>query len=610
MRRFGHRRGAAAGVLLVVCVLLVAASLASAAWRWASKPRAWRPGEVPVAFWSWRAEAPSEADVRRATEATGAREIFLRAGQFDFADGEVKRVRAVEGKMPRGAELHLVYNATRALLSEFGRVDEKIMAARVAETFRRDREHAGKDGATVRGLQLDFDSPTRLLAHYARVLRAVREQLPPNTKLSVTGLPTWMNAAELNDVLAAVDFWAPQFYGAEIPARFEQSTPISSPGAVAREVERARKAGKPFYAGLAAYGHAIVYDESGALVALRGDLDASRVAQSQEFELVERRAFERRPRSEDGTDAARASEWRVVFRALADTNVDGLALRAGERVVFDLPSGESLRACVKMVREGAGEKLLGILVFRLPTRGDRATLNLRQIAAALADAATETDVTLRATGGAAAEERDAVHSLHDTSQVHDAADARDSKQHDSQDQLVLTATNVGAAGALFGDGALVLTLRVPRGSVRGVAALDGFDSFETLCGAAREGERVELEVDGSGRVENDGGGAGDGRKIDEVDGGRHVEVDGGKSVEVAAVKQVEVDAALRPCSAARAGFVRLKARSLVSGAALRARLSVTGELPPLLAASVSMRVDDGRVWRRARSLELSNRGGH
>ena len=51
----------------------------------------------------------------------------------------------------------------------------------------------------------------------------------------------------------------------------------------------------------------------------------------------------------------------------------------------------------------------------------------------------------------------------------------------------------------------------------------------------------------------------------------------------------------------------LKARGFESGAVAVARLSVEAGLPSSLAASVSMRVDDGRVWRRATALELSDR---
>src|SRR5207237_4925416 len=140
------------------------------------------------------------------------------------------RVRAVTGRMPRGVELHLVYNATPALLAGFEGTDEKELAAAVAGAFRQDAAraagegdgneddsqgrdgggegdghgvtgghvgqgggngrvgggHGGTGGARVIGLQLDLDVPTRLLARYGRVLRETRALLPEGTLLSVT----------------------------------------------------------------------------------------------------------------------------------------------------------------------------------------------------------------------------------------------------------------------------------------------------------------------------------------------------------------------------------------------------------------------------------------
>ncbi|HEX8354675.1 MAG TPA: hypothetical protein VF611_17340 [Pyrinomonadaceae bacterium] len=121
---------------LAALALAVACAALTAGWRWGRAPRAWEPGAVPVAFWAWRAETPSQADIERATRETGARALFLRAGQMDAGAGRVTRVRAVSGPMPRGVELHLVYNATPRLLSEFGRVGEATLAAAFAETFR------------------------------------------------------------------------------------------------------------------------------------------------------------------------------------------------------------------------------------------------------------------------------------------------------------------------------------------------------------------------------------------------------------------------------------------------------------------------------------------
>lgn len=528
---------------------VLAVSLVSVAWRWSGAPRAWKPEEVPVAFWAWRAETPTDEEVARAATETRARALFLRAGQFDSQKGAVVRVRPVAGRMPRALELHFVYAATPALLAEFERVEEGALAVAVAETFARDAERAEGDGARVAGLQLDFDVPTRLLRRYASVLREVRARLPRDRQLSVTGLQTWMTAAaDLREVLDAVDFWAPQFYGAEVPVRLETAKPISSPRAVGRAAARARSFGKPFYAGLSAYGYALLYTRGGALAELRGDLDPAHVALSQDFELVERRAFDASGgvagaaggAKEGGGRAASASEWRYVYRATTETVVDGLTVREGESVVFDLPSGESLRESVRGVREQAGGKLLGILIFRLPARGEPGVLTLAQIAAALSDTPARVSTEVRLEGGA----RRARAGGLDANQLPTGGGGRVSNH------LLLTATNDGAAGALLGEGALVVTLRVPRGGVRGVAGLEGFDSFETLCGASA-----------------------------------------------------------RPCGAARADLVRLKASAWPCGASARARLSFEGELPGAFLANVAVRADDGRDWTRSQTITLAEGEG-
>lgn len=511
--------------LFAAVAALLAVTLVAAGWRRAHAPRVWRPGEVPVAFWSWLADAPAQTEVERAASETGARTLFLRAGQFDLKAWRVERVRAVGGSMPRGVELHLVYNATPQLLNEFGRVDEKELSAAFVETFRADSERAVREGARVAGLQIDFDVPTRLLVRYARVLRETRFALPAGVKLSVTGLPTWMESKELKGLLGEVDFWAPQFYGAEIPATKDRIIPISSPSEVAHGVERARELGEPFYAGLAAYGHAIVYDANGQLIELRGDLDPARVASDSNLELVGRRSFGAGVEG-DGARAGApppAGEWRYVFRARSDTVIDGLTLRAGEQVVLEVPGSESLRASVRGVREAAGDKLLGICLFRLPTRGDATTLRLKEIAAALAD--REPEFSTRVSAGASDEEGAA------------------------GNHFVLTAENDGTSGAVYGAGALTLTLRVPGGGVRGVTRLQGFDTFETLC-------------------ESPGG--------------------------------------PQPCSAARASLVRLGARAWPVGARASAGISFEGDVPGALETRLAVRRDDGRVWEK--SLSLGTRG--
>jgi hypothetical protein len=349
-----------------------------------------------------------------------------------------------------------------------------------------------------------------------------------------------MNAdASLRETLESVDFWVPQLYGAEIPATAERLVPIASPEDVRRASARARALGKPFYAGLAAYGYALVYDDRGRLVELSGDVEPARVASDRNFELVERRTFgPGAGGSGTAAGAAHAGEWRYVYRAREDAVLGDVLVRAGERIAFDVPSGESLRASARGVRETAGDSLLGICVFRLPTRGDRTTLGLAQVASALEDrdAEASTRVTL--------------------------AREPESKEG-STNRLLIEASNDGRVAALYGGGAFTLTLRVPRGSFRGVASMEGFDTFETLC---------------------------ESRPADAADESEHVG---------------SQQSSLRPCSAARASVVRLGARAWDVGAGARAGLSFEGEPPASVPARVAVRRDDGGEWSRALSLGLA-----
>ena len=406
-----------------------------------AKPRLLSVNEVPIAFWAWRVNVPNEADIDAAFTATKAKTLFLRAGQIDFEKGEFKRIQAVKGKFPRALDLHLVYNGTRKFLTEFENLDLENFAKSFAGIYQEDLAQADQDQATIAGIQLDLDVPTRLLPRYAQALTKLKDLLPPNTKLSITGLPTWANSSDIHSVLNVVDFWIPQCYGTEIPNRITKQIPISSPRNVARIINKIRKLNKPFYAGLSAYSYAILYAKDGSLIELRGDLDPALAAQNSNLKLLESSNFK-------GDEAN--GERRYVYRAKSDFVLDGVIIKAGESLVFDLPSTESLRECARAVRENAGEKLLGICLFRLPNKGDESVLSLTEITTALNDqpSTVATKITLH----------------------------RDKKQ-----RINLVAENIGTASALIGEGALTIDLAIPAGSLNEETHREGFTGYETLC---------------------------------------------------------------------------------------------------------------------------------
>jgi len=356
-------------LVVYASVILTSVSLVSI---FIARPHVWAVNEVPVAFWAWRTQSPDTIDVDEAVEIARAQVLFLRAGQFDYQDGKLRRVRPLAGSFPRGIKLHLVYNTTRAVLEKLETIDSQTLANEIAATFREDSERARRDGADVKGLQLDIDFPTRLLPRYERTLSAIHPNLQPGTELSITGLPTWMDSPELNGVLQNVDFWVPQFYGEEIPKLSSQLIPISSPESITYFVNKARHIDKPFYAGLAAYIVALLYNAAGSLVTLRGDMNPALIFSDPNLELINQRSFG-------------SAERRYAFRAKAAGVTDGLNMSAGDVLVIDLPSSETLRSAARIVRTLAGRKLLGICVFRLPGSDDPAALTVEQVAEALND---------------------------------------------------------------------------------------------------------------------------------------------------------------------------------------------------------------------------------
>ena len=412
------------------------------AFRSQNKPRILAVDEVPIAFWAWWTNAPDTQHVRRVFAATKAHTLFLRTGQFDSVNGNLQRVRNVSGKLPSSVDLHLVYNGTQRLLGEFEKLEIATAARAIADVYRADVLRSKQDGGNVLGLQLDFDMPTRVLPRYSDLLRQLRPLLPPDTKLSITGLPTWMTADEITGVLDSVDFWIPQFYGGEIPTHLSRRVPISSASDVERSVAQVRELGKPFYAGIYAYSYAIHYARNGELIELRGNMDQTVAASHPDLELVERSYF-----SDDG------GELRYEYRAARDVVLYGLTIYSGETLVFDIPTSASVRSAARAVRHGAGELLLGICVFRLPSSNDPTNLSALEIAEALSDKET-------------------------------VAIPKLSLAKNDGGSFSLRATNEGTGRTIVGNGALTIDMTIPRGSVASVRGLSGISDYQTLCGDA------------------------------------------------------------------------------------------------------------------------------
>ena len=82
-----------------------------------------------------------------------------------------------------------------------GRLDESRMSALLDQVVSR----VEASDASLAGVEIDYDCPTSKLPAYARFLAELRSRLARPIALSITALPTWMNAAELERLTRDLD---------------------------------------------------------------------------------------------------------------------------------------------------------------------------------------------------------------------------------------------------------------------------------------------------------------------------------------------------------------------------------------------------------------------
>ena len=125
---------------------LIAALLGGFVWfTQPNMPRVWRVNELPVAFWAWQNEIPNRLEVQIAIQSLNTTAIFMRAGQIDYEKLKPRRIREPQGKFPRSIDLHLVYNATRSMLSEFETLRTDELAETIVGAFQDDCKRALRD---------------------------------------------------------------------------------------------------------------------------------------------------------------------------------------------------------------------------------------------------------------------------------------------------------------------------------------------------------------------------------------------------------------------------------------------------------------------------------
>jgi hypothetical protein len=122
-------------------------------------------------------------------------------------------------------------------------------------------------GVHADGVEIDFDCASSRLADYAKLLAAVKKQLPGDATLSITALPAWIGTPALAAVLAQSDEAVLQVHAVSDPKHglFDAKQARQWIDAFAKATS------KPFRVALPAYGSALVLDAQGHQVGVESE---------------------------------------------------------------------------------------------------------------------------------------------------------------------------------------------------------------------------------------------------------------------------------------------------------------------------------------------------
>jgi hypothetical protein len=320
-------------------------------------PRKWSIG-----FWFWEG---SSVAVRAATPVDA---IYAQAGSIErnpSSDTKWGVYCRAPRELPPAGEYWLVVR-----LAKPG-VPGKDALPQLASRLREALAAARTRGLPVAGVQLDIDCPTRLLADYAAWLGELRRQLPPGAQLSITALLDWFrDGAAIDQVIARVDEFAPQFYDTQQP---RERSVVAAPIDARRWGPVFERFGKSYRIGVSSFGRA-TFVRAGRRQNVGGsivfpDVTPLEVGQSPAFRL----AVSRTP----------AQETLLHFDATDSTSIGWSSFAPGDQIEFVIPTMESMRSAVSAARS-MGVNCAGVVFFRWPA--DRETM------------AAQPDQALRAAG--------------------------------------------------------------------------------------------------------------------------------------------------------------------------------------------------------------------
>ena len=366
--------------ITAVTVVVLTLWLCSSLWR--RSHRHLTP--LQVSLWYWQIPCKIDQNESRVLRDLGIKQLFVIAGTLEYAHDKIEVTLPQQWEVAPGApRVNLVFHVDRSVLKRLETLDPVQVSAQIRQIIASESEAARKAGVQLCGAQIDMDCPTRLLPKYAQILIRLRDAAGPKTLVSATALPTWYSSSEIKVLARAVDFLVPQYYESNLPQKPEDGTAISDVPRLASRVKRAGSIGYPFWAGLPAYGHALLYDDGRRLRGLYHELPVSDALIHPAFQLEKAgRLMADGSIVEAGTSGFPEGtlENGLMFRAIRpDRSGKGL----GWRLLYTMPTAELLRKQLDIVRTNRPDNCEGVVIFRYPQPGEVLSLPLAAVASAV-----------------------------------------------------------------------------------------------------------------------------------------------------------------------------------------------------------------------------------
>ena len=289
-----------------------------------------------TSYWVWqRTDALSPEEVAL-LEAQGVRQIYWHVGEL-VNNGETWEWKS---------RFHFPSTSTQLRLIPVVRLVSKESSPFSERSFESLRSNLMPIAKLTGALQIDYDSPDRLLNDYSGALRKIHEF---TRELTVTALPHWSRSNSWKAFQGSVDALFPMFYDFDPEPKLvgETPKPLIDSSAMTGMLRDWSRSPLPWYAGLPAFARLTVYDSAGKS---RGQI---RNWTWDEITFNPKLV---------GLPSASAST--VVLRATAVTRVSNVALNPNDRLVTRWTDLDLLAQASQKAREsGAG----GCALFRLPS---------------------------------------------------------------------------------------------------------------------------------------------------------------------------------------------------------------------------------------------------